>query len=49
MFTKEKRDKQLQIRLTEKEKNLLVQLAKEKDMNVTQFIFYLIQNYLENK
>lgn len=48
MFSKERKDKLVQIRMTESQKKTLVDLAREHNMNVSEFILYLVQKFLND-
>ena len=48
MFVKEKKDKLVQIRMTENQKKILTELSKEHNMNVSEFILYLVQKFIDD-
>lgn len=45
MFLKERKDKMIQIRVTEKQKQLICKLAEEKQVNISDFVLGLIEKY----
>lgn len=49
MFLKERKDKMIQIRVTQKQKDLIFKLAEEKQVTISDFILELIEKYyIEN-
>lgn len=49
MFLKERKDKMIQIRVTQKQKDLISKLAEEKQVTISDFILELIEKYyIEN-
>lgn len=49
MFKKERKDKMIQIRVTEKQKKTIIELAKKNNNeNVTDFILELVEKYYKD-
>lgn len=49
MFVKERKNKFFQIRVTEKEKDIIESLANKYSMSVSEFMLYLVDKHLKTK